>query len=182
MTSFSIFCKRLKIDWRNKYRNFRTVADWTIIVYIFIPALVIGFFIYRSWWLTSIPAWSQQLPPHIYLILGYLMSWGGRFRTFIEEGDQIFLVKHPSIFLCLKKWGFVYTLFLQIVQTVSFIVLLLPFFNYHQLLNLPMIVSFFSFVVGMNFFFMHLKYQLLKIENKWLQTITTICAFILMGI
>lgn len=182
MTSFRIFFNRLKNIWRFKYKNYRTVADWTIIVYLIIPAIVIGIFIYRSWWLNGVPPWAMMLPAQIYFLLGYLLSWSGNFRTFIEDGDRIFLVKHDNIFCRLKKWGFSYTLFLQMVKTVILIVFLLPFFYHQQLLEKTIIISFFMFIVGMNFFLMHFKYQLVKIENKWLQTFVAVSAFIILGI
>ncbi len=50
MTPRDLFKRRLLEEWRFQYRVWRTVLDWTVILYLGIPALVFLWIQYRSGW------------------------------------------------------------------------------------------------------------------------------------
>src|SRR5690625_1105819 len=102
MSSWQIFFQRLINEWKFQISVFRTILDWTVIVYIVLPIVVIFSFIYCSWWI-EIPDWSILLPNGIFFFIFYLFSLTGQVRTYVQDADQLFLLKHNNIFLILKK-------------------------------------------------------------------------------
>lgn len=90
MNSHSLFFRRLTEEVKFQYGELRSILDWTIIVYLLLPSLVIFSFIYRSWWLAQ-PEWIADLPLFFFLFYtGYLAAWVGNYRTFILEADKAF--------------------------------------------------------------------------------------------
>ena len=51
MSSWKLFRDRYIRDRKYQYRVIRSIADWTIIIYLIIPALLFIIFQYRSWWM-----------------------------------------------------------------------------------------------------------------------------------
>ncbi|MGG0717391.1 ABC transporter permease [Robertmurraya massiliosenegalensis] len=181
MNSFSIFRHRLLRNWRYQFNTFRQIADWTIWLYLIIPANVISIFIYRSWWIEGAPQWIQWMPLELIFIVGYFFTWTGTYRSYMEEADKVFLVKKKKLFYGLKKWGFQYSLLFQAMSTFVIIVLFLPFLIEHYQLTWTHVGTYFLFLLSMKYLIMYVKFHMKKIERKTIRIIAMIGAFIVVS-
>lgn len=79
--------------------------------------------------------------------LSYLLCWAGNYRTFVQEADKVFLIKHQKLFLRMKKWGYVYSLIFQGVAVGIVIFILLPYFVEYSAFTATQIIVYFIFFV-----------------------------------
>ncbi|WP_456273678.1 ABC transporter permease [Bacillus sp. AK031] len=178
LTSFGLFLARYRNNILYQYNVIKSVADWTVMLYIIIPAMVIGTLIYRSWW-QEIPAWAERLPFQLFFFLAFLFILSGYFRTFVLEADQVFLVKHKKIFLALKRWGIVSSYFSMTIMTVCIGVFLAPFWLKHFEISME------AFGVFLLFFFCSkvshtaVKGTIVGLEKSWSKTVFSFSAIFL---
>ncbi len=165
MTGFSLFIGRLKMNWKFQWRIFRMIADWTVMIYIIIPAAVIFFVIYRSWWLEA-PEWADALPLSLFFILGYIWSWMGNVRFFSEDGDRLFLIRKKQLMHSVYRWGFVYSAMFHACLAGLFLLLLLPFLLVHFQLSGQASAGIFLFWLAMKYLLLYLKFHLRRITRK----------------
>jgi ABC-2 type transport system permease protein len=180
MTSSKLLFKRLSAEWKYQYSVFKSIADWTIILYLAVPAAVISFFIYRSWW-TEMPEWIAMVPAAFLFLPGYIASWGGHYRTFIQEADKVFLIKYRKLYFGLKKGAFFYSLLAGACQAAFIAILLLPFLVGHYAFTMAHAVSYFLFFFSCRVFIMWLKQKLRKIEGKFLRILSSLGSFVLLS-
>lgn len=179
MSGRHICFQRIKKHWKGNIRIFRIIADWTIWVYMIIPAIVVFFIVYFSWWKET-PEWISGLPFELFFFLSYLFAWMGQYRTFIEEADQAFLMKKKRTFISLKRWGVIYSVLLETGKFVLVFCLFLPFMvNYYALPQTQIFLFFFLFI-SMKFLIMHVKFRLRKIERKLYRNIVQMGLFVLL--
>lgn len=182
MNSFQLFRKRMLRDWRYQLRSFRSIADWTIWLYLIIPSMAIFIYMYRSWWVEAAPQWTEWLPLTLFFLLASLVAWGGAFRTYVDEADKVFLVKKRKTFHQMKRWGFWYSILYQGILTAIVLVILLPFMLLHYQLTWFHVVSFFIYVLGLKYFLMFLSLQLKRIDIKLIRIFTSILLFVVVNI
>jgi ABC-2 type transport system permease protein len=166
MSSSALFFNRLVKGWKFQYGVIKLVADWTVLLYLIIPSVVIFIFVYRSWW-SEVPSWIEGFPMFLLFILLYLLSWSGNIRTYIEEADKVFLIKKFDYIWNLKKWGYSYSIFYQSMVIVGAIVLLLPFLLNHYQLDWQSIIALLIYFSSLKACLMLVKYQFKKIESRW---------------
>ena len=95
MTEFSLWKKRLAHYTKLRIIDFKTVVDdWLVWVYILIPSLVIGLFLY---WDTLInpPNWFSSVPTTVLLLLFILRGWLSSYRVYLSPADPLFLQTGP---------------------------------------------------------------------------------------
>ncbi|MBN8200906.1 MULTISPECIES: ABC transporter permease [Bacillaceae] len=180
MRSSSLFLGRLINSWKYQFGIFRSIADWTIMVYLVVPGAVIFGMIYRSWWLEA-PEWIADLPIFILFFLLYIFSWLGNFRPFIQEADKVFLVKNKSLYLGMRKWGFGYSLLFQAISTGAMIALLLPFLKNSYFLQWSQIIALLIFFIPMKWVIMTISYYLKRIEGKFKRYVICFLLFVLLS-
>ncbi|MBY0124153.1 ABC transporter permease [Bacillus sp. S/N-304-OC-R1] len=180
MSSWHIFLGRLVRGWKYQYRVIRSIADWTIILYLFIPATVFFLMIYRSWWL-KIPEWINNIPLILLFYFLYALAWSGNIRTFVQEGDKVFLIKYKRIFIGMKNWGYAYSVAFQTLQMAVAILIFLPFLRNYYLLDWQEILTVFICFLSMNPAIMLIKYFLRKIESKLKKITAGLLGFVLLG-
>ncbi len=173
----SLFFRRWSQEVKFQYGVLRSIFDWTIIVYLLLPGLVIFSFIYRSWWLEQ-PGWIEDLPLLILFYSGYFAAWMGNYRTFILEADKVFLIKHPALFIGLKKAGYIYSLVLQSSGIGLLSILLMPFFRYTYHLAYDQILAFFITFSLLKWLIMAIKYRLGSINGKLARGLACFFSFI----
>lgn len=176
MTGFKLFIDRLVLNWSNQWRIFKMIADWTVMIYILIPATVIFFVIYRSWWLEA-PEWVTSVPLSLFFVLGYIWSWQGNVRFFSEDADRVFLIRKKQLLYSLNRWGFFYSVIFHACFAGLFIILLLPFLLLHFQLNWPAVAGFFLFLLAMKYLLVYLKFYLYKISRKIIRFIVGFLVF-----
>lgn len=180
MSSSKLFFNRLRKGWRYQYGVIKMIADWTVMLYIALPAITIFLFIYRSWW-TDIPSWIENVPFFLLFFLLYLLSWNGNIRTYIEAADKVFLIKKFNLFWGMKKWGYGYTLVYQAVITIGAIVVLLPFLLNHYHFEWKQIGILMFYFISLKTGLMLVKYHLVKIETRFKKIVCSVIAFILVS-
>src|SRR5690625_1617183 len=99
-----VFFRRLRDRFRFQRKVLDLVFDWTVIVYILLPALIIIAMMYRSTFIT-LPLWMDVLPVEFILFIAYITVWLGSVRLFVEEADQLFLLQKQSAYEALKRYG-----------------------------------------------------------------------------
>lgn len=134
-------------------------------VYLIVPGTVIFGMIYRSWWLET-PEWIAGLPLFLLFFLFYIFSLMGNFRPFVLEADKVFLVKNKPLFMGMRKWGFVYSLFFQVMGTAVMIAIFLPFLINRYFLEWSQIVTLLLFFISLKWSIMLASYFLKKINGK----------------
>ncbi|WP_339162086.1 ABC transporter permease [Siminovitchia sp. FSL W7-1587] len=130
MNSGRLLWTRVLENGKHKLKTMRAVMDWTIIVYFVIPSIVIGFFIYRSWWL-EMPGWIQHIPFSFLFIGSFFLLWNSHFRTYVREADTIFLMKKERLFIGLKKGGILFSYTFEILTAGLLALLIAPFWFQH---------------------------------------------------
>ncbi|WNS74653.1 ABC transporter permease [Bacillus sp. DTU_2020_1000418_1_SI_GHA_SEK_038] len=180
MNSWNIFADRLVRGWKYQYGVIRSIADWTIILYLIIPANAIFFIMYRTWWLET-PDWIENIPLFLLFFVLYLFSWSGNIRTFVQEADKVFLIKFQPIFLGMKKWGYAYSIITGIMQIAISIFVFLPFLRKHYLLDWQHIITLFIFLVALNTTILLLKHLMRKIETRLKRIAAIFLLFILLS-
>ncbi|SDM35916.1 ABC transporter permease [Bacillus sp. OK048] len=180
MRSSELFIKRLLKSWLYQYKVFKSIADWTVMLYIIVPSLTIFALIYRSWWI-DVPNWIENVPFFLLFFLLYLISWNGNIRTYVEGADKVFLIKKFSLFWGMKKWGFGYSLLYQAVITIGAISVLLPFLLKHYHFEWKQIAALLFYFISLKTGLMLVKYQLVKIETRLKKIALSIFSFIIMS-
>ena len=119
----------------------RSVMDWTVIVYLVIPGIVIGFFIYRSWWV-EVPGWIHYIPFSFVFLASFFLLWGGYFKTYVRAADSIFLLKKERLFIGLKKGGMLLSYILEMPKACLIALLIAPFWHQYYHFNGLQLFSF----------------------------------------
>jgi ABC-2 type transport system permease protein len=178
ISSFALFLNRLVGEWKFQTRVFRSILDWTIIVYILLPWLVVFGFIYRSWWVEQ-PEWIEEIPFVLIVVVAYLAAWTGNYRTFIQEADKVFLIKHPSLFIALRKFSYGYSLLFHALGIGFVTLLFLPFFIHTYQYSNAQVFLFFVLLTTLKWFVMSIKQKFKKIDGKFIRYICRGGVFIL---
>ncbi|MBS4191689.1 ABC transporter permease [Bacillus sp. FJAT-49705] len=181
MNSRKIFMNRLIRAWKYQYGVIRSIADWTIILYLIIPSAAIFIMMYRTWWQET-PAWIEFLPFSLIFFSIYLFSWSGRIRTYVQEADKVFLIKNGPIFIGMKKWGYAYSLLVQFFSTGVSILILLPFLRNHYLLDWQKIITLFFYFFSLKTTILLVKFYLRRIEIKFKKIAAGILLFIVFSL
>lgn len=177
MNSRKLFLSRLIRNWHYQCKVLRSIADWTVIVYILVPLGVFCGVIYRSWWL-EIPAWIHNIPFIVPFFLLYFLTWIGNFHTLVVEADKVFLVKQLHLIGRLKVLGYCYSLFLQAMVMAAGFLCLLPFLLHYYLLDWSDILVLFVYFTALQSCFMLCKYHIRKIESMLAKSLCVVFLFL----
>lgn len=177
MNGISLFYTRLLREWKFQYGVVKSVADWTILLYIILPSVAIGIGIYRSWWM-EVPHWILPIPVELVLLLGYVFAWFGNYRTFVEEADKVFLIKNKPLYLRMKLWSYFSTVITQIVSLLLSLCVLLPFLVVHYELKLENILVYFFYLLHLKILLMYIKQPLRRIRQKYIGLILLFIVFV----
>ncbi|MFD2681649.1 ABC transporter permease [Bacillus seohaeanensis] len=166
MTSIQLFFNRWKEGIVYQYNVVKTVADWTIQLYLIIPSLFIGALIYRSWWMET-PAWIEEIPIMTFFFIPFFWIWFGNVRIYIQRADFIFLLKHRKLFEGLKKWGVVTSFIMQSIIQLLVVGLLSPFWFLHYNLSLSQFFLFAMIVVSAKWVVLAIKPIIFMQSSLW---------------
>ncbi|WP_244306124.1 ABC transporter permease, partial [Bacillus cereus] len=87
------FYKRLRHELQRKWKSIRSVTDWTVALYIIIPALIFMGIYYRSLWINELSTEET-----IYFGLGLLAFFCEKTRVIIQ--NFICTVKVRNLNMC----------------------------------------------------------------------------------
>jgi ABC-2 type transport system permease protein len=165
MKGSSLFRSRLIRGWKFQYNVWKTVLDWTVMLYIVIPAVVISTMIYRSWWQET-PSWIMDLPLFLLFFAFYVIAWSGSIHMYLEEADKVFLVKKINLLWKLKTYGYSYSLFSQSLAVGSGFLFLLPFLLNHYQIGFTGLFALLGYFVSLSACLMLVKYYLRTYESR----------------
>lgn len=145
MTTAKLFLQRSLQNFRFQVKSWRLGIDWTVLVYMLVPSMIVAIAVYRSWW-TDMPIWMSELPFEGFLLMFYIVAWMGSIRLFIEEADQLFLLQKRSDYLSLRRLGVGYSLTKSTLVIAIFLVIFLPYlieqqFTIHGLMRMFLLLS-----------------------------------------
>lgn len=181
MRSSQLFLQRLVNEWKFQFGVFRSVLDWTVVVYLLLPSVIIFGFVYRSWWLET-PEWVMQFPVGIVFVVLYFVAMNGHFRTYVHDADQLFVMKHRSLFLRLKLWGFVYSAIFQTITIAIMIVIMLPFMSQFYELSVSQIISLFCLFTVLKWLMLTVKVKMKQVSERLFQNILTVVYLAIFGV
>ncbi|KFN03410.1 ABC transporter permease [Bacillus clarus] len=119
------FNKRLRHELQRKWKSLRSVTDWTIALYIIIPALIFCGIYYRSLWVNEL-----SMEETVYFLLGlfafYFVTFSRGARSFFEQADSLFLISYPVHMQKLMKYGLLYTFIRIAITNVIVVFIMLP--------------------------------------------------------
>ncbi|MCJ8009543.1 ABC transporter permease [Lederbergia wuyishanensis] len=159
MNSTQLLFKRIKQNWKQQFAVIKRVVDWTVLVYLVIPAVVISLSVYRSWWV-QIPDWMTYLPFQGIFLLFFLFLWGEHFLTYVREADRIFLRKKEKLFLGMKRGGIIYSYIFQWLSAVTICILIAPLWFKYFDLRLGQLILFAGLWVSLKWMIMAVKGKL----------------------
>ncbi|MDF9408381.1 MAG: Bacterial ABC transporter protein EcsB [Pelotomaculum sp. PtaB.Bin013] len=125
ISAAQIFFRRVKSEWKFQYKVWKTAIDWTVGLYILLPAVLISLDGYVSLWKNQY-GWIETLPFYWPLTAIYIFAWAGGTRTFLEEGDQLFLLQRKSWIRRIMALGAGYTTMLNFLLSLLVFFLVCP--------------------------------------------------------
>lgn len=120
-----LFRRRILDNLRYQYKSLRSVVDWTVALYLVVPAVGIAIYQYIQMWRFP-PDWLHTLPYPVLLFAFCLFSVSGRQRLYIEEGDALFIRQRDNWFIPMIKRGLLFSLGVQALQSAVFIGIIMP--------------------------------------------------------
>ncbi|WP_338749240.1 ABC transporter permease [Bacillus sp. FJAT-52991] len=179
MSSWQMLMGRVKKNRLSQYKMIRSILDWTVLLYIAVPTAIAAVIIYRSWW-SEMPEWSDPFNLFFLNLLAYIIGWFGRYRTYMQEADALFLCKHRVKFIQMKKWAFAYSFGQWVLKSLLITVILLPFLLFHFLLTPSEIIGFFLLLIGGTFFIVTIQTIFFLREGGWKKKLSQVVVFIVL--
>ncbi|MGE7024204.1 ABC transporter permease [Solibacillus cecembensis] len=138
-----LFRKRLSRQWQFNLTIFKSIADWTVWVYLCIPAALFSYFLYRETIMQKQFGLLEWVPFEVFLFVLFYFLQMGIIRSFLEPADQLFLIQQKAHWRKLLVSGLIYSLSLQILFNVLVLGLLfLVFIHLYHLTVLEIMLIF----------------------------------------
>ncbi|MTI82026.1 MAG: hypothetical protein FH758_14345 [Firmicutes bacterium] len=144
ITTSKIFLNRVVSDVKFQYQVWRTVVDWTVAVYMVIPAIIFGVIQYREWWVNP-PDFLSLIPLTLFINIIFLFSIKGTVRLFFDKGDQLFLWQKKNWINGIITYSLCYSILIFFLMHIVFFLLLAPFLIVHYQLTVGQLFNLFSF-------------------------------------
>lgn len=163
-----LFYKRFIEEWKYQWGIIKSVLDWTIVLYMVIPGVVIGASMYREAWQSIELYWSSIIPFPLLLAVLLLLAVGGHFRTYLLKADLLYLLQRKAILHELKRCGLLSSLLLAAIGNGAIFVLILPILvgNY-QLTGMEILLLYIA-AFAARMLFMTLNKLIARPLYKWL--------------
>ncbi|WP_394232243.1 ABC transporter permease [Niallia oryzisoli] len=177
MSSFWILFNRLVQDYRFQYKVVKMVFDWTVMLYIAVPGLVIAGYMYSSWWI-ELPAWSAFIHLPVIAVIVYFVSASSSCRSFVKEADGVFLLKHKQKYILLKKWSFFYSLTKNAISIILTVILASPFLTVKHSFSMVEVLCFMLLFISLSFFFIGIKMFFSSYFQGWKEKLLVVLVFV----
>lgn len=106
-TPAAVAWRRIAEEWHIRFQTFRSVVDWTVALYVALPAAAFFAFQYATWWREA-PVWLGALPESLLLVaLGFVSASGG-LRSLLRRADALFLLQRGHWLRSLRVRGAAY--------------------------------------------------------------------------
>ncbi|MFC9538861.1 ABC transporter permease [Lysinibacillus sp. NPDC056959] len=171
----NILQHRRKLERSQNVKILASVIDWTVALYVVVPALVIGFFLYKDFILNISTSWIVHIPLVLFIVLLFIITRIGTIRTYLQRADRLFLIQNRKQMIRLKRAGLHWTLSKHLILLGTGLALLAPIFIIVHHITILELLSLLLLLFTTNF--MKLLFQL-KLR-KWQQLISNIFMCIL---
>lgn len=146
MSPAQLFYRRLRQEIRFQYGVFRMVGDWTVLVYLGIPALLaVVIWQVHLWW--SIPSWMDFIPFPLFALLLYILFSQGSLRLYIQEADFLFLRQQEKWMKVIIHRGLFFSFLRDVVIVAVWFALAAPFLVLHYRISWPAVIVLFIFAL-----------------------------------
>lgn len=177
LNSSTLLIRRLRENWKHQYGHIKAILDWTVMVYIVVPAIIIGTFIYRSWWI-ELPTWVEVVPFPFIFVFFFLFLWNGHLITYVREADRIFLMKNESLMLGMKCAGIIYSSVFQFLPAIGIAFLSAPFWFEFYHMSLEQLITLIGLFVSFKWLIMAIRGRLNVHLRGWRSIIQSTPIFI----
>lgn len=122
-----MFTKRLYRSYQFNFKLIKSITDWTVLLYLVVPSVIIGFFLYRDI-AGNFQIFELQPIPLLLLLFGisfFLVK--PSLRLFIYDADLLFFKQQRRKIHHIKLWGYSYSFLHYNFVLVILLVLASPF-------------------------------------------------------
>lgn len=160
------FKLRVRKQWQVNSKLFKSIADWTVLLYLLIPVSLFVYYLYRETVLKGEFGVFEVIPLSICIFILLLITSGGYIRTFVEPADRLFFIQHKGTFSELKAYSFIYSIVKQIVMVGVILLLFSVVYiqHYEQTLIGLIDLGLLLLIANVVNTFIHLKYSLKIIQ------------------
>ncbi|WP_409509109.1 ABC transporter permease [Bacillus spizizenii] len=156
MNGRTLFFRRLFDYYRYQFKVFHAVIDWTVALYIVLPAL--AFVIYQYIDLMNgrglFYEWSEMMEWRWLYAVCVLIVCTGSIHTFLMEADKVFLLQKKEIIYQLKQYALMYSFFVTLAKWLLLFFIVLPFISH---ITLAESTALLCYLFGLHTTFLALK-------------------------
>lgn len=162
------FYNRLYNELRRKWGAIRSITDWTVALYIVIPALIFLGMYYQSLW-TKTLSMEEITSFYIGFVIFYVVTYRRGVRSFFEEADSVFLIQYPSHMKRFLRYGMLYTCIRIGITNIMVTVIMLPLFLKVLQASILQVCLFWAFLTMFRFMLaLFVRYIDTHIGRHWL--------------
>ncbi|WP_368906993.1 ABC transporter permease [Bacillus wiedmannii] len=162
------FYNRLRHELRRKWKSIRSITDWTVALYIIIPALIFIGIYYRSLWTEELSK-GETVYFGLGLLVFYVMTYARGVRSFFEQADSLFLISYPAHMQKLIQYGMTYTFIRIAITNVMVVVAMLPVLMKNIGVTKVQVVLFWLFFTVFRFMLSLLtRFIHVRVGKRWL--------------
>ena len=166
----SLFHQRRALERRHNVKLLRSIVDWTVAIYLLVPTIIVGFFLYKDFATHVQTLWVAQLPFIVYIILLFFITRIETIRTYLQPADRLFLIQRENKLIQLKRSGLYWTLLKHLTILVMFLSLLAPIFL--KVFHVSVTSYFLLLLLLLTFNYCH-AVICLRLHQKWQQLLCT---------
>ncbi|MGE7999460.1 ABC transporter permease [Lysinibacillus sp. NPDC093190] len=171
----SLLRQRKKLERSHNFKLLASVVDWTVALYVVVPAIVVGFFLYKDFILNISTSWVIHIPLVFFIVLLFLITRIETIRTYLQRADRLFLIQNRKHMVRLKQAGFYWSLSKHLILLGSALALLAPIFIIVHHVKILELLILLLLLFTNNF-----TYALLQLKlHKWQQLVSKIFMCIL---
>ncbi len=156
MNGRTLFFRRLFDYYRYQFKVFHAVIDWTVALYIVLPAL--AFVIYQYIDLMNgrglFYEWSEMMEWRWLYAVCVLIVCTGSIHTFLMEADKVFLLQKKEIIYQLKQYALMYSFLVTLAKWLLLFFIVLPFISH---ITLAESTALLCYLFGLHTTFLALK-------------------------
>ncbi|AEP87850.1 ABC transporter permease [Bacillus spizizenii] len=156
MNGRTLFFRRLFDYYRYQFKVFHAVIDWTVALYIVLPAL--AFVIYQYIDLMNgrglFYKWSEMMEWRWLYAVCVLIVCTGSIHTFLMEADKVFLLQKKEIIYQLKQYALMYSFLVTLAKWLLLFFIVLPFISH---ITLAESTALLCYLFGLHTTFLALK-------------------------
>ncbi|KOS62137.1 ABC transporter permease [Lysinibacillus agricola] len=171
----NIVQQRRKLERSHNFKLLASVIDWTVALYVVVPTLVIGFFLYKDFLLTISTSWVVHIPLAFLIVLLFFITRIETIRTYLQRADRLFLIQNRKQMIRLKRAGLYRSLSKHLILLGSGLALLAPIFIIVHHVTVLELLSLLLLLFTTNFVKVLLQLKL----RKWQQLVCNIFMCIL---